>query len=150
MDEATSALDNETERRIVEALENLQGEHTLIVIAHRLSTVRNCNTLFFLRDGQLEAAGSYDELLATNETFRQMAGENVVGEAIQRRAREDVGPGRPVAVLRSARLPHLADARSQRPRARGLLGGPSGSAERAASGDPPVLRRHLLLVCHST
>ena len=75
MDEATSALDNETERRIVEALENLQGEHTLIVIAHRLSTVRNCDTLFFLRDGQLEAAGSYDELLATNETFRQMAGD---------------------------------------------------------------------------
>ena len=74
MDEATSALDNETERRIVEALENLQGEHTLIVIAHRLSTVRNCDTLFFLRDGRLEVSGSYDELMATNAMFRQMAG----------------------------------------------------------------------------
>ena len=78
MDEATSALDNETERRIVEALESLQGEHTLLIIAHRLSTVRNCDTLFFLRDGQLEVSGSYDELMATNETFRQMAGDPVL------------------------------------------------------------------------
>ena len=73
MDEATSALDNETERRVVEALEALQGDHTLIVIAHRLSTVRNCDTLFFLNDGRLEASGTYDELLASNDTFRQMA-----------------------------------------------------------------------------
>ena len=74
MDEATSALDNETERRIVEALESLQGDHTLIVIAHRLSTVRNCDTLFMLDDGHLVAQGSYDELVAHSEAFRQMAG----------------------------------------------------------------------------
>ena len=74
MDEATSALDNETERRIVEALEALQGDHTLIVIAHRLSTVRNCDTLFMLDAGRLVAEGSYDELMGESEAFRQMAG----------------------------------------------------------------------------
>jgi len=74
MDEATSALDNQTERHIVEALEQLQGEHTLVVIAHRLSTVRNCDTLFMLDEGRLVASGSYDELIATSDEFRRMAG----------------------------------------------------------------------------
>ena len=75
MDEATSALDNQTEKLIVEALEQLQGQHTMIVIAHRLSTVRNCDTLFMLDEGGLVASGSYDKLAATSEEFRRMAGE---------------------------------------------------------------------------
>ena len=74
MDEATSALDNQTERQFVEALERLQGSHTLIVIAHRLSTVRNCDTLFMLDEGRLVTEGSYDELMATSDAFRRMAG----------------------------------------------------------------------------
>ena len=74
MDEATSALDNQTERQFVEALEGLQGSHTLVVIAHRLSTVRNCDTLFMLDEGRLVAQGGYDELMATSEDFRRMAG----------------------------------------------------------------------------
>jgi ATP-binding cassette subfamily C protein len=75
MDEATSALDNQTERHIVEALEQLQGSHTMIVIAHRLSTVRNCDTLFMLDRGRLVAEGTYEELMASSEAFRRMAGE---------------------------------------------------------------------------
>lgn len=75
MDEATSALDNRTEQQFVEALEQLQSDHTLVVIAHRLSTVRNCDTLFMLDQGRLVAEGSYDELMATSEAFRKMAGE---------------------------------------------------------------------------
>ena len=74
MDEATSALDNQTERQFVEALERLQGDHTLIVIAHRLSTVRNCDTLYMLDEGRVVAEGSYDELMATSDAFRRMAG----------------------------------------------------------------------------
>src|SRR5690606_37543540 len=77
MDEATSALDNQTERLIVEALEELQGRHTMIVIAHRLSTVRNCDTLFMLDQGRLVAEGSYDALMARSEAFRRMAGAEV-------------------------------------------------------------------------
>ena len=80
MDEATSALDNQTERQFVEALEQLQGSHTLVVIAHRLSTVRNCDRLFMLDEGRLVAEGSYDELLATSEAFRRMAGEPRLSE----------------------------------------------------------------------
>lgn len=74
MDEATSALDNQTERQFVEALESLQGRHTLVVIAHRLSTVRGCDTLFMLDEGRLVAEGSYDDLVATSAAFRHMAG----------------------------------------------------------------------------
>jgi ABC-type multidrug transport system fused ATPase/permease subunit len=74
MEAATSALDNQTERQFVDALEGLQGEHTVIVIAHRLSTVRGCDTLFMLDEGRLVAEGSYDELLLTSEAFRRMAG----------------------------------------------------------------------------
>ena len=75
MDEATSALDNRTERNFVEALERLQGERTLLIIAHRLSTVRNCDTLFMLEDGRLVAQGSYDELVARSDAFRAMTAE---------------------------------------------------------------------------
>ena len=74
MDEATSALDNQTERHVVDALNRLQGSHTTIVIAHRLSTVRNCDTLFMLDDGELVASGTYDELLDHSDAFRRMAG----------------------------------------------------------------------------
>lgn len=81
MDEATSALDNQTERHIVQALDELQGEHTMIVIAHRLSTVRNCDTLFMLDEGRLVAEGSYDELMASSEDFRRMAGAEVAEPA---------------------------------------------------------------------
>ncbi len=73
MDEPTSDLDAETERRILEAVEGLRGERTIIVVAHRISTVRNCDELFYLHDGRLEASGSYDELLESSEGFRAIA-----------------------------------------------------------------------------
>ena len=80
MDEATSALDNQTERQFVEALESLQGSHTMIVIAHRLSTVRGCDRLFMLDQGALVAEGTYDELMARSDEFRHMAGSSSVAE----------------------------------------------------------------------
>ena len=72
-DEATAALDNQTERDLIAALESLRGRKTLIVIAHRLTTVRRCDRLVFLRDGRVAAVGSFDQLLATNPEFRAMA-----------------------------------------------------------------------------
>jgi ATP-binding cassette subfamily C protein len=71
-DEATAALDNHTEREVTKAIAALQRTRTLIVIAHRLSTVRDCDRLIFLQDGRVAASGSYDELLQ-NAAFRQMA-----------------------------------------------------------------------------
>jgi ABC-type multidrug transport system fused ATPase/permease subunit len=73
-DEATSALDTPTERELIGALEALRGVKTLVVIAHRLTTVRRCDRLAVLRDGRLAAVGSYDELLARDAGFRAMAG----------------------------------------------------------------------------
>ena len=72
-DEATSALDTPTERELIAALEALRGVKTLVVIAHRLSTVRRCDRLAVLRDGRLAAVGSYDELLARDAGFRELA-----------------------------------------------------------------------------
>jgi ATP-binding cassette, subfamily B, bacterial PglK len=73
MDEATSALDNVTERYIIDAIDRLRGGRTIVMIAHRLSTVRNCDILFYLEDGKIAASGSFDELLKTSSEFRNMA-----------------------------------------------------------------------------
>ncbi len=73
MDEATSALDTRTEREITETTVRLAGSRTVIVIAHRLSTVERCDRLFFLKDGLLAAEGTYQELASSSPDFRKMA-----------------------------------------------------------------------------
>ncbi len=72
-DEATSALDNITEREVMAAIENLSGKKTIIMIAHRLSTVKTCDRIFLLEHGRVGAAGTFDELARDSETFREMA-----------------------------------------------------------------------------
>lgn len=73
LDEATSALDNETERHIVNELDAMRGGRTLIVIAHRLTTVQKCHEVFMLHRGRLAARGSYDELIQQSAEFGQLA-----------------------------------------------------------------------------
>lgn len=73
LDEATSALDNLTERAVMEAVHNLGQEKTVIMIAHRLTTVKDCQIIFMLKDGRLADSGSFDELVSRNEIFRRMA-----------------------------------------------------------------------------
>ncbi len=73
MDEATSALDNITEQVVMEAVQNIRADKTIILIAHRLTTVRNCDLIFLMDHGRIVAQGTYDELVASNETFRKMA-----------------------------------------------------------------------------
>ncbi len=72
LDEATSALDNETERRIIETIESLQGSLTIVVITHRLSAVRNCDELIFLENGTVASIGTFDEVEATNSNFASL------------------------------------------------------------------------------
>ena len=72
-DEATSALDNETERLMTRAIESMAGNKTIIIIAHRLSTVRSCTKLVYLNHGKVVAVGSFDELVETNMEFRRLA-----------------------------------------------------------------------------
>jgi ABC-type multidrug transport system fused ATPase/permease subunit len=74
MDEATSSLDGITETAVMEMINCLGHTKTLIIIAHRLSTVRTCNTIHIIHDGAVIASGSYDELVRTNVRFRTMAG----------------------------------------------------------------------------
>ena len=72
-DEATASLDNQTEQEVVRAVSSLHGTRTLIVVAHRLTTVRGCQRLVFLERGRVAASGTYDALLQ-NAAFRAMAG----------------------------------------------------------------------------
>ena len=72
LDEATSALDTATERSVMDSIDRLDGDLTVIIIAHRLSTVQRCDTIVELRQGRIVAQGSYEELLETSPTFRRM------------------------------------------------------------------------------
>ncbi len=73
LDEATSALDNITERVVMEAVDTMRHEMTIVMIAHRLSTVRQCDVIHVMERGAIVASGTYDDLLDGNELFRKMA-----------------------------------------------------------------------------
>lgn len=72
-DEATSALDGITEKIIMEAIRDFSGKKTLIMIAHRLNTVQNCDQIFMLEKGKIVDSGTYKSLLTSNEQFKKMA-----------------------------------------------------------------------------
>ena len=72
LDEATSALDNETERRLTDTIEGLHGSVTVVVVAHRLSTVRHCDQLIFMEEGRVTASGTFDEVRGANATFARL------------------------------------------------------------------------------
>jgi ATP-binding cassette, subfamily B, bacterial PglK len=72
LDEATSALDNLTEKAVMDAVHNLGHEKTIIMIAHRLSTVRDCDCIFLLEQGRVVASGDYDALVENNAAFRKL------------------------------------------------------------------------------
>jgi HlyD family secretion protein len=74
LDEATSALDGITEKLIMDAIHDFAGQKTIIMIAHRLGTVKQCDIIHLLEKGKLVGSGSYDELSVTNENFKRMAG----------------------------------------------------------------------------
>jgi ATP-binding cassette subfamily C protein len=69
LDEATSALDNETERLFAAAIDALAHRKTIIIIAHRLTTVRDCDTIYLMERGRVIASGTYDELLSGEPIF---------------------------------------------------------------------------------
>jgi len=72
-DEATSALDNATERSVMEAIDGLDPNLTILLIAHRLTTVQSCDTIIELEKGRVVAQGTFTELLQRSTSFRQMA-----------------------------------------------------------------------------
>lgn len=72
LDEATSALDNETERRLTETIKALSGDITVIIVAHRLSTVRHVDRLIFMEDGLVTAQGTFDQVRQQNAAFAHL------------------------------------------------------------------------------
>jgi|TARA_B100001741_G_C16552297_1_gene600084 ABC-type multidrug transport system fused ATPase/permease subunit len=73
LDEATSALDNLTERAVMEAVHNLRKNITIIMIAHRLSTVKNCDNILLLEKGEVKDQGKFDKLIKISDQFRATA-----------------------------------------------------------------------------
>lgn len=72
LDEATSALDSHTERLIQENIDSIKGSMTIIIIAHRLSTIKKADSILLLKDGKIEASGTFDELCIKSEMFASM------------------------------------------------------------------------------
>lgn len=73
MDEATSALDTATEAAVTQAIEGLRGTVTTITVAHRLSTIRNADIIFFMREGEVASSGTFDEVVAEEPEFALQA-----------------------------------------------------------------------------
>ena len=71
-DEATSALDNQTQSEIKATLDNLKNEYTIIIVAHRLSTIQDCDTIHVIEDGKVISSGKHKKLLEISETYRNL------------------------------------------------------------------------------
>lgn len=71
-DEATSALDNETQANIKKAIDNMKNEYTILIIAHRLSTVIDCDRILFLDEGKIKAEGTHQELLNSCKNYQNL------------------------------------------------------------------------------
>jgi ABC-type multidrug transport system fused ATPase/permease subunit len=72
MDEATSALDSETEKAIQENIDFLKGQYTILIVAHRLSTIKNADRVILMNDGKVEAIGSFESLKDSSKLFEKM------------------------------------------------------------------------------
>ncbi len=72
MDEATSALDSETERAIQENIDALKGQYTILIVAHRLSTIKNADTIVLMNKGEIIDQGNFQELTSRNDYFERM------------------------------------------------------------------------------
>lgn len=72
-DEATSALDGITERVIMDAIQEMSGQKTIVMIAHRLKTVKNCDIIYLMEQGKVVDQGTYQQLIDSNPKFKKMA-----------------------------------------------------------------------------
>ena len=81
IDEATSALDNVTEQKIIHNICKSLNKKTIIMVTHRLSTVKHCDKIYFLKNGSLYSQGSYMELIEKCEDFKKFVTKEVKYEA---------------------------------------------------------------------
>ena len=73
LDEATSAMDSITEKNVMEAIGSLKNKKTIIMIAHRITTIQNCDLIYMLENGNIVDYGNFDELIDKNKNFKKMA-----------------------------------------------------------------------------
>ena len=71
-DESTSSLDNFAQEEVKKSIDGLKGKSTIVIVAHRLSTIRNVDQIFFLENGKIEDVGTFDELFTNNVKFKNM------------------------------------------------------------------------------
>ena len=69
LDEATNALDNHTEKAVMDAVNNIGNNKTIIIIAHRLSTLEKCDKIFSLKNGEINNQGTFEELIKVNKNL---------------------------------------------------------------------------------
>lgn len=79
-DEATSALDVETEKKITHEIMELSGKRTLIIVAHRVSTIKDCDVIYYLKNGKIINSGNFSELMQTNSDFRTLVSQSAITE----------------------------------------------------------------------
>ena len=78
-DEATSALDNLTEKNIMEDIYGMQGDRTIIIIAHRLDSIKKCDRIIVLEDGKVVGDDNYSSLLKNNKVFQKISLKSEIG-----------------------------------------------------------------------
>lgn len=71
-DESTSSLDNVSQKRIINYIEKNKGDKTIVMVAHRLSTIKNVDKIFFIENGKISATGTFDELINKNQNFKKI------------------------------------------------------------------------------
>ena len=71
-DESTSSLDNFAQEHIKKCIDNLKGKSTIVIVAHRLSTIKNVDNIFFLEKGKIVDEGTFDTLFKNNQEFKNM------------------------------------------------------------------------------
>lgn len=74
-DEATSALDNVTQNELQKSINNISDDYTIIIVAHRLSTIKDCNRIYVMEKGEIVGAGTHNELLKNNKQYKKLYNE---------------------------------------------------------------------------
>ena len=76
-DEATSALDNVTQNELQKSINNISDDYTLIIVAHRLSTIKDCNKIYVMEKGEIVGVGTHKELLKSNKQYKKLYNEEI-------------------------------------------------------------------------
>lgn len=76
-DEATSALDNVTQNELQKSINNISDDYTIIIVAHRLSTIKDCNRIYVMEKGKIVGAGTHNELLKNNKQYKKLYNEEI-------------------------------------------------------------------------